>query len=257
MTSARSARGAAALLAALGCLAASAQSGPQSGIVQALASNGVRAPLEVLVPRCERTLGRHVKVEYSTSAAIREHLMGGTSIDVVFATTEVIGELAAAGRVASNSITPLGRAGIGVGVRKGARHFDITSSDAMKQSLLAATSVTYAQDGASRPHIERMFERLGITAEMQAKAQLEQGSVRAAARVVNGDAEMLLTLVSEILPVEGMELVGPLPAEFQSYVSFAAARGTQTAEPEAARSLVTCIAAPSATATFAAKGVTR
>jgi molybdate transport system substrate-binding protein len=74
---------------------------------------------------------------------------------------------------------------------------------------------------------------------------------------VDGEAEILLTLVSEILPVEGMELLGPLPAEFQSYVSFAAARGTQTANVEAARSLVACIAAPSARATFAAKGVTR
>ena len=237
--------------------AASPQTAEQTAGVHALSSNGVRAPLEVLVPRCERTLGRHVAIDYGTSASIRERLMSGPGVDVVFATTEVIGELAAAGRVASNSITPLGRAGIGVGIRKGARHFDITSPDAVKQTLLAASSIPYAQDGASRVHIERMFERLGITAEMQAKTQLEQGSVRAAAKVVDGEAEILLTLVSEILPVEGMELLGPLPSEFQSYVSFAAARGTQTAEPDAARSLVSCIAAPSATATFAAKGVTR
>jgi molybdate transport system substrate-binding protein len=117
--------------------------------------------------------------------------------------------------------------------------------------------VTYAQDGASRVHIESMFERLGLAAEMKPKMQLEQGSVRAAAKVVDGEAELLFTLVSEILPVEGVELVGPLPAEFQSYVSFAAALGARTTDVRAARALADCVAAPSAAATFVAKGVER
>src|SRR6185503_14537488 len=150
-----------------------------------------------------------------------------------------------------------GRAGIGVGIRAGAHRYDIRSANAIKQALLAAKSVTYAQDGASRVHIERMFEQLGITAEMKAKTLLEQGSVRAAAKVVNGEAELLLTLVSEILPVEGMELLGPLPAEFQSYISFDAAVGAKPADPALARALVACVAARAAAATFAAKGIER
>jgi molybdate transport system substrate-binding protein len=92
---------------------------------------------------------------------------------------------------------------------------------------------------------------------MQAKTLLEQGSVRAAAKVVAGEAELLLTLVSEILPVHDMELLGPLPDEFQSYVSFAAALGAQAGNPAAARALVACLAAPAAAPTFAAKGVVR
>jgi molybdate transport system substrate-binding protein len=222
-----------------------------------LSSNGVRAALEVLVPQCERRIGRGVAIEYGTSASIRERVVAGSGVDVVIATTEVIGALTAAGQLASNSITPLGRAGIGVGIRAGARRFDIATPEAIKRTFLEASSVAYARDGASRAHIERMFERLGIAAEMQAKTLLEQGSVNAAAKVVGGEAELLLTLVSEIMPVEGMELLGPLPAEFQSYVSFAAARGTQVMNADAARALVSCIAAPSATATFAAKGVRR
>jgi molybdate transport system substrate-binding protein len=102
-----------------------------------------------------------------------------------------------------------------------------------------------------------MFERLGIAAEMKAKTLLEQGSVRAAAKVVGGEAEILLTLVSEILPVEGMELLGSLPAEFQSYISFDAALGAHPQDAAAARAFGACLAAPAASPTFAAKGIER
>jgi molybdate transport system substrate-binding protein len=92
---------------------------------------------------------------------------------------------------------------------------------------------------------------------MRAKSLLEQGSVRAAEKVVAGEAEILLTLVSEILPVEGMELLGPLPAEFQSYISFAAAVGAHAANTERARAFIDCVAAPAAAPTFAAQGIER
>jgi molybdate transport system substrate-binding protein len=255
---ARSARGVGALFAALAWLGTAApQSVTHTAHVRVLSSNGVRAVLDELVPQCERALEVRVTIEYGTSAAIRQRVAAGEAADVVFATTEVVGELAGAGHLAADSRTPLGRSGIGVGIRAGARHPDIKTAAAIEQTLRAAKSVAYAQDGASRAHIERMFERLGLTAEMKAKTVLEQGSVRAAAKVVGGEAELLLTLVSEILPVEGMELVGPLPAEFQSYVSFAAALGAHTTSKDAARALVACIAAPAAAATFAAKGVER
>ncbi len=175
----------------------------------------------------------------------------------MFATSEVVAELAKEGRLASASITPLGRAGIGLGVRKGAHRFEIGNAESIKQTFLAARSVTYAQDGASRPHIERMFDRLGIAAEMKAKVLLEEGSVRAAEKVAAGEAEILLTLVSEILPVEGLELLGPLPDEFQSYISFAASVGTRAASAESARAFVDCVAAPAAAPTFAAQGIER
>jgi molybdate transport system substrate-binding protein len=222
-----------------------------------LSSNGVRAALDVLVPQCERSTGRTVAIEYGTSASIRQRIAGGEAVDVAFVTTEVVAELAKGAHVAAGSITPLGRAGIGLGIRQGARRYDIGTADAIKQALLTARSVSYAQDGASRVHIERMFERLGIAAQMQAKTLLEQGSVRAAAKVVAGEAEILLTLVSEILPVDGLELLGPLPAEFQSYISFDAALGAHTKDAAAARAFVACIAAPTAAPTFAAKGIER
>ena len=224
--------------------------------VVVLSSNGVRAPVEDLTMQCSRAAGRPVSVTYGTSASIRQRITGGEAVDAVLATTDVVAELAKGGQLDSKS-TPLGRAGIGVGVRAGAPHPKIGSAAEMKQTLLRARSVTYAADGASRPHIERMFEQLGIAAEMKGKALLEQGSTRAAEKVVAGDAEILLTLVSEILPVKGLELLGPVPAEFQSYISFAGAVGAHAASRDAARAFIDCVAAPAAAATFTAKGIER
>jgi molybdate transport system substrate-binding protein len=217
----------------------------------------VRAALDELVPQCERTVGRKLAIEFGTSASIRQRIAGGDAVDVAFVTSEVVAELAKAGHVAAASVMPLGRAGIGIGIRTGARRHDIGTAEAIKQALLSARSVSYAQDGASRAHIERMFERLGIAAEMKAKTVLEQGSVRAAAKVIDGDAELLLTLVSEILPVAGMELLGPLPSDFQSYISFDAAVGAHPGDTAAARAFVACFSSPQTAPVFAAKGIER
>jgi molybdate transport system substrate-binding protein len=256
MTHGAAARHAAVLAAALAWLgAAAAQSGAQAPVV-ALSSNGVRAALEVLMPACERDTGRKVAIEYGTSASIRQRIAGGEAVDVAFVTQEVLDALGSR-HVDAGSIEQLGRAGIGLGIRAGGRRYDIGSAAAIEQALLTARSVTYAQDGASRVHIERMFEQLGIAAEMKAKTLLEQGSVRAAAKVVAGDAEILLTLVSEILPVEGMELLDPLPAEFQSYISFAAFVSSRPKDSSAAKAFLDCIAAPTNAVLFADKGIER
>ena len=254
MTFAVAARRAGVLAAALASLGTAATQAAEP--LKALSSNGVRAALEVLAPQCERSVGREVAFEYGTSTSIRQRIVGGEAVDVLFVVKDSLADLAPQ-HLDPKSIQPLGRAGIGVGIRAGARRFDIGSAAEIRQALLAAKSVTYAQDGASREHIERMFAQLGIADEMKAKTLLEQGSVRAAAKVVAGEAELLLTLVSEILPVEGMQLLGPLPAEFQSYISFAGFVTSGSKDPAAARALLACIAAPANTATFTAKGIER
>ena len=256
---ARAVRGAASSppLAWLG--ASSAQSGAQSAPLRALSSNGVRAALEELVPQCERSAGqpdrarvRHVGVD---PAAHRAAARPSTSRS---SRRQVVAELAQGGHLVAQLDHAARPRRHRVGIRAGARRLEIGTADAIKQTLLdGEVGDVYAQDGASRPHIERMFERLGIAAEMKAKTLLEQGSVRAAEKVVAGEAEILLTLVSEILPVEGMELLGPLPAEFQSYITFDAAVGSRATDAAAARAFIACVAAPAAAPTFAAKGIER
>jgi molybdate transport system substrate-binding protein len=236
---------------------ATAQPGAQNLPLRALSSNGVRVAVESVLPGCERSVGRAVEVQYGTSASIRQRIAGGERVDVAFITAGVVADLAQEGHLVAGSVAPLGRAGIGVGVRLGGRQFDIGSAATLKQTFLEAESVTFAREGASRRYIESMFEQLGIAAEMQAKTLLEPGSVQAAEKVAAGEAEILLTLVSEILPEDGMHLLGPLPAEFQSYIAFDAVLGAQASDAAAARALVACLAAPAATPAFASKGLQR
>ena len=230
-----------------------AASHAQGHAVRVLISNGFRAVFDELVPACERSIGHSVTAQSGTSSSLIEKVNAGEPFDVAIMTTEAMESLAKAGKVATR--TPLGRSGIGIGSRAGARKPDIGNAEALKKTFIAAKSITYAGDGASRPHIDRMMVTLGIADVMTKKTLLEQGSVRAAAKVASGDAELLITLVSEILPAPGVELVGPLPMQFQNYVSFAGAAGVKSDNAAAGKSLISCLSGPNVAATLKAKGM--
>src|SRR5262249_31785889 len=140
-------------------------------------------------------------------------------------------------------------------VRSGARKPDVRTVDALKQTLLNVKTLTYAQDGASRQHIEKMFEGLGITDKMKPKLVLVNGSDASFAAVESGRAEMVITLISEILPVKGVDFVGPLPEKFQNYVHFAAGVSANAKNADAAGSLIRFLSGPKAGPTFKDKGI--
>jgi molybdate transport system substrate-binding protein len=234
-------------------LAGSAISHAQGPAVRVLGSNGFRAVFDELAPACEKRIGHTLIAQFGTSTSLTDKVNAGEAFDVAIMTTEAMEGLAKTNKVSAR--TPLGRSGIGIGSRAGAKKPDITDADTLKKTLLAAKSITYAGDGASRPHIERMMATLGIAEVMTKKTILEQGSVRSAAKVASGEAELLITLVSEILPAPGVELVGPLPMQFQNYVSFAAAIGAQAANVEAGKSVIACLSGPNVAPTLKAKGM--
>jgi molybdate transport system substrate-binding protein len=195
-------------------------------------------------------------MEYGSTTALNLAIAtAGNHFDVAVLTSEGIDGLIKKGEIVRGTRTEIARAGIGVGVRKGSPKPDIGTSDALKQTLMKAKSVTYAQDGASRVYLEKMFDRLGIGGVMKPKIILEQGSGGAGTRVANGGAEMVMTLVSEILPMPGVEFVGPLPAQLQSYVSFAAGVSSKAANAEAAKALITFLKSPAAAPAYKPKGM--
>jgi molybdate transport system substrate-binding protein len=229
--------------------------GAQTPGMKVLASNGVREVMESLLPQCERAAGRPLAMQYGSSTELLQRIAKDNQFDVVILTTEAIDGLIKDGKIAPGTRADVARAGIGVGVRKGAPKPAIGTSDALKQTLLKAKSITYAQDGASRVYLEKMFDRLGIGSELKPKIILEQGSGGAGARVANGGAEMVMTLVSEILPMPGVEFVGPLPAQLQSYISFAAGVSTKAANAEAGKALIKFLNSPAAAPAFKPKGM--
>jgi len=230
---------------------ASAQVAPLRVIV----SNGMRAVVDALRPELESDAARPLSTEFATSAAVRQRIESGEAFDVAILTTEVINDLAKAGKIASSSVVDLGRSGIGFGVRAGAAKPDIRTPESVKQTLLNAKSLTWVSVGASRTHIDRMLEQLGIASDVKSKIVLTQGVDESVALVAQGKNEMIITLISEILPAKGVQLIGPLPDKFQNYVTFAGGISPKSTAPAASAIVIRSLAAPRSAKTYQAKGM--
>ena len=226
----------------------------QGDPVRVLASNGVKAAVDELSAAAQGSIGHTLALQYGTTVLNKQKIEAGESFDATILTSEAIDALIKEGKLAARSRMDMGHVGIGVGIRAGAKKPDITT-DGIKQTLLNAKGITYASDGASRTHIEKMFDALGITEKMKPKLVLVQGSDASLSAVKSGKADVIITLISEIMPDKGVELVGPLPDKFQSYVSFAAGVSATTKNAEAANALLKFLAAPKAASTFKVKGI--
>ena len=130
-------------------------------------------------------------------------------------------------------------------VKAGAPRPDIGSPEAFKRAMLAAKSVAYSKVGASGRYVAKLMDRLGIADEMRPKTKLVEG-VPVAELVAKGEAEIGMQQINVILPVAGVEYVGPLPPELQDYVVFAAGLLTVAKEPEAAKAMMSFMSAPAA-----------
>ena len=227
----------------------------QAPPVRVLASNGVRAVLKDLIPQCERAVGRPLAVEFALSASIKRRIEDNESFDVTILASDVIDALIKEGRLAPRSRAGIGRSGVGVGIRAGAAKPDISIPEAMKQTLLNAKTVTYAEEGASRPVIDKMVQDLGIADRLKPKTKLSKSTDQSMELLFAGQADIVMTLISEILPVKGAELVGPLPAKFQDYVTFSTAISAGSKNVEAAQALIKFITGPAAASAFKAKGI--
>lgn len=233
-------------------LAAAAAAQPA---MRVLSSNGMKAVLEDLQPQVERELGRALAVQFDTTAGLRAKIEAGEAFDVTLLTTEAVDALAKSGKIAAASVVPLGRGGLGVGVRKGAAKPPIGTPEQMRSALLAAKSFTWVGAGATRITIERMLATLGIAEQVQAKIVLAPSVEAANESVVDGRVELVLMLTSEILPVEELDYLGPLPGDLQGYVSFAG--GVAAGSPAAgdAARLIASLRTPNAARVYAANGM--
>ena len=227
----------------------------QTGALHVLASNGMREVLKDVTPQCQRAIGHPLAFVFDSTTGLKAKIAAGETFDAVVLTSDAVEELASSGKVASASTTRIARCGIGIGIRKGAPRPDITTSAALKQALLKSRSITFAQDGASRVHILEMFDKFGIAEAMKPKIMPEHGSVRSAGLVRDGKSDMVLTLISEILPIEGVELLGPLPKDVQSYVNFSAGTAVHPQNPEAAKAMIRFLTGPAAAPVYEAKGM--
>jgi molybdate transport system substrate-binding protein len=229
----------------------------QTPPLRVLVSNGMKAAVEDLRSQAEREIGRPLELKFNSTAGIRQQIQAGEAFDVTVITSEAIGELIRQGKLGAASRSEIARSELGIGIRAGAPKPDIKSPDALKRALRAAASITFPKDGASRGYIEGMFEKLRIAADVKPKIILAEGSAAATESVAAGKATMVITLFSEIVPIKGVEILGPLPAEYHYDIRFAAAASSTTKNAEAAKKLIAFLAGPAPLKVFKAKGLER
>jgi molybdate transport system substrate-binding protein len=225
--------------------------------VKVLTAGAFKQVLLAIVPIYERQSGNKVTVENDTVGAVVKRVKGGDAFDVVIVSPGAIDDLVKDGKVAAGSNANLAKVGVGVVVKEGAARPDISSVDALKHALIAAKSVAYidpASGGSSGIFVDGLLDRLGIAGDVKPKAKLIPGGA-VADHIADGEAEIGIHQISEILPVKGVALVGPLPAEIQNYTVYAAGVSAQSKEGEAAKALIKVLSGPDGAAVFKSKGM--
>ncbi|MCC7348185.1 MAG: substrate-binding domain-containing protein [Variibacter sp.] len=215
-----------------------------------------RAVLQGIEPDLVQATGHGIALIFGPPSRAVEMVRNGEAADVVMTTPEGLDELAAAGKVAPGSGRVVARMLMGMGVRAGAPKPDISTVEAFKQTLLSAKSLIHADPAIGSPsaaHFIKVAERLGITDQLKPKTQLFAGLVATA--VAEGRAELAIQQLSEILLVPGVDAVGPFPAELQNIIPLAAAVHTQSAAPQAARTLIDLLLQPRARALIEQAGM--
>jgi molybdate transport system substrate-binding protein len=230
----------------------------QAADITILCSSGFKAVMEELAPQFERATHHKVVVRYGLAAKLKQEIEAGEVFDLAVLTPAAIDDLITARKVVSDSRTVLARSGLGIVIRAGAPKPDITTVDAFKRSLLAATSIAYAKEGASGVAFAALIQRLGIADALKSKSRLTATGEEVGEAVVHGaDAAFGVLPVSEILPIRGAELLGAFPADAQSYIVMVAAVSAGAKESSAARDLIAFVTAPAALPVIKAKGMER
>jgi molybdate transport system substrate-binding protein len=231
----------------------------QAAEIHALITTAMKAAVDELVPAFERTSGDSVRVSYGPSGGLARRFVAGEPDDVIIIDRSALEDLIRQGRVLPGR-TDLARTGIGIAVRKGAPRPDVSSPEALKRALLAAKSIGHTAPsggGITAAHITKLFERLGIAAQVAPKVKLAAGGPngRVSVLVSSGEAEIGLQQVSELMSNPGVEVIGMLPAQLQQITVYSAGIAATAKQPDAGRALIGFLSAPEAIAIYKTRGL--
>lgn len=224
--------------------------------LRVLASVALTSALNELAPVYEKSTGDKLSIEHGLAAELKKRILDGETADVIILTRPMMDDLQRQDKLAANSIANVAGTPVSVVARAGAPEPDISSVDAFKRTLLAARSIVYAdpaKGGASGVYFAGVLNRLGMTEQLRDRTILVPGA-QAAEVVARGDAELGIAQASEIVPVAGAKLLGPLPGELASTTVFTAGIGGASRSPEAAKALMRFLTGQQAAPRLKAKG---
>lgn len=245
-------------VAAVAALTLACTAGVQAATITVFCTIGVQSAVEELVPKFEQATGHKLTITFNTSAGLNKRVQDGEVVDVLVGTRGGIDGLIKGGKVAAGSDVSLTRSGVAIAVRKGTPKPDVSTPEALKRALLATRSISYsnpAAGGASGVHFAKVLERLGIADEMKAKTKFAPAGGYAAHLLANGEVEMAVQQGPELLSVNGIDIVGPLPGDLQAITEFAAGMPANAKEPAGAKALLDFLRTPDAKAVMKAKGL--
>jgi molybdate transport system substrate-binding protein len=246
----------ATLLAVAVMLATSAAA--RAAEIKVLSASALKVIVTELAEEFRKESSHTPKLGFATAGEVERRVLGNETIDVVIATDVQMGRLAEKGLVVPSSRAVIARVGVGIGVKEGAAKPDIASAEALKKSLLAAKSVTYpdpAKGGASGIHFASVIDKLGIAEAIKAKAILGANPDFVCVSVAKEEAELCVHQISEIIPVKGVMLVGPLPREMQKITTFVVGTSQGASAADAALAFAQFLARPGLKARFATAGL--
>lgn len=241
-------------LALAGLVIASASASAAELVVYG--TGAVRPVVTALAEVFRQETGHTVRLSSATAGEVQAQIEGGAVADLVIAPQATIQRLASKGLALAEASHVIARVGMGVAVREGAARPAIGTTEAFKQALLAAPSLTYADPaagGTSGQAFMALVDRLGIGTAVRAKAAPGTGFV--CEKVARGEVALCVHQISEILPVAGVVLVGPLPPELQQVTAYAAAPTPRGADATLAQAFIELLTRPAMRARFAAAGL--
>lgn len=222
--------------------------------LQIIAGGGIAVPLKEIAAQFEKTTGHKLVIRYGTTPELIKMATGGP-FDLAVVPVDVMRNDAARATFAAGEQSEVARVGLGVAVRAGAAKPDISTPEALKQTLLNAKSIASIPESATGYLLARIYERLGITEAMKARIKPQPTPAQIVQSVASGDTDLGVFLTN-VLTAPGIDLVGPFPAEVQMEVVYTAAVSAGTQDIEAAKAFITYLASPAAAAVIKSKGMT-
>lgn len=233
--------------------------GAHAAEVHVMISGGLTAAFKQLVPQFEKATGNTVVIAYgpsmgTTPQAIPMRLSRGEPADVLIMVGDALGDLITKGKAVAGSRVDIADSPIGAAVKAGAAKPDIATPEALKAALLAAKSVAYS-DSASGVYVgNELFAKLGIADAMKDKARMIPATP-VGEIVAKGEAELGFQQISELKPVSGIDIIGPLPPALQKITVFSAGLATNAPQPEAGKALIAFLASKQAAPVIVATGL--
>jgi len=222
--------------------------------IKVLSTQATEQAYRELVPQFEKDTGDKVKTIFTGTLDAQKRLAAGESYDMIIMSSPSIDAQIKSGKVVAGSRVDIAKSGVGVGVPKGAPKPDITTTEALKKTLLAAKSIGYST-GPSGVYMTSLFERLGVADQVKEKLKQTPTGVFVGTIIANREVEIGFQQVSELGNFPGVDYVGPLPADVQQTTVFSSGIIVGANEGEAAKALVKFLTTPEAGEAFKKRGM--